>query len=295
MSAPARFLDTSAGRVFVQRPAPGRGPALVMLHGFMMDGWYWRGMMPSLCRTHDPIAIDLPGFGESDRPRRFGYDFAAYASIVEEVMDKLGVARAQLCGHSLGGGVALTLAARRPERVERLALIAPAIFPLPIPTEGKILMVPRLGEFLWNFGVTRGEMRRHMIRIHFRNREAVTDEFVDHVWQRFNRAGGRAAAWAALQPLLRLQPTNADPMRVRAPTAIFWGDEDRMTPIEHGRRLTKLIPGAQLRIIPACGHSVTLERPDELVRQMVPFLTDETLRPVAETPVPPARAQAVVS
>lgn len=295
MAAPARFFDTSAGRVFVHRPAPGRGPALVLLHGFMMDGWYWRAMLPSLATTHDPIAIDLPGFGESDRPRRFSYDFAGFASVVEEVLDRLGVARAQVVGHSLGGGVALTLAARRPERVERLALIAPAIFPLPLPPEGKLLMVPRIGEFLWNVGVTRGEMRRHMLRVHFRNHEAVTDEFVDHVWQRFNRAGGRAAAWATLQPLLRLPMTNADPMRVRAPTAIVWGDEDRMTPIEHGRRLQRLIAGAQLRIIPACGHSVPLERPDELVRQLVPFLTDETLRPVAETPVPPARAQAVGS
>jgi pimeloyl-ACP methyl ester carboxylesterase len=261
----------------------------------MMDGWYWRAMLPKLSATHDPIAIDLPGFGESDRPRRFAYDYAAFTGIVEEVLDQLEVARAALVGHSMGGGVALTLAARRPERVERLALIAPAIFPLPMPPEGKLLMVPRLGELLWTLGTTRGEMRRHLIRSHFRDAAAVTDEFVDHVWQRFNRAGGRAASWAALQPLLRLPATTADPMRVRAPTVLLWGDEDRLTPLEHGRRLVRQIARAQLRVIPACGHSVPLERPDELLRQLVPFLTDETLRPVAETPVPPAHAQAVVS
>jgi pimeloyl-ACP methyl ester carboxylesterase len=260
-----------------------------MLHGYMMSHWYFSSLLPTLAETHQVIAIDLPGYGESDRPSpaRYPYDYPAFAQTVLEVLDRLGVGRAKLFGHSMGGGVALTLAARWPERIERLILQCPAIYPLPMPALSTLVLNRTFGRFLFN-GFTRGELRRQMLKQHFKDPNAVTDALVDHVWARLNRAGGRDAAWETMHTFASLSATTADPMRVRAPTLLIWGDEDRMVPLEHARRLQRSIPGARLAVVPACGHNVHLERKDELLRQLLPFLLDETLEPIATPAAPPA-------
>jgi pimeloyl-ACP methyl ester carboxylesterase len=267
----------------------------VLLHGFMMSHWYFNNILRQLAETNDVIAIDLPGFGESDRPapQRYGYDGPAYATTVAQVMDALQIERATVLGHSMGGGAALAIAARRPERVERLVLVSPAVYPLPMPALAKILLQPMLGPFVWSYLFTKGELRRAMLRDHFKDPAPVTDEFVDYYWARFNRAGGRDAAYAAAKMLGSLSDNTADPGRVRAPTLLIWPDEDRMIPTHHARRLSRAIAGATLKIVPACGHNVHLERPDEFLRQLQPFLADKTQQPMVSTPIPAARSHAI--
>jgi pimeloyl-ACP methyl ester carboxylesterase len=293
VSLPGRFVDTSAGRVYVHRV--GRGEPLLLLHGYMMSHYYFRQVLPAFAAQHDVIALDLLGFGESDRPDPpgFSYDLPSLAGSVGEVLDKLGIEHAKVLGHSLGGGVALTLAARRPELVTRLVLVCPTVYPLPIPLLGKVVLQPTIGKFLFKNAFTKFELRRQMLAQHFKDPAPVTDELVDYVWARLNRAGGRDAAYALLHTMALLSDANADPGRVRAPTLLVWGDEDRMVPLAHGKRLSHAIAGARLAVVPDCGHNVHLERPDEFLRQVLPFLADTTLGPVAETPVPALRAQAI--
>jgi pimeloyl-ACP methyl ester carboxylesterase len=295
MSLPGRFVPTSTGRVFVHTAGSENAPPLVLLHGYLMSHWYFRALLPELARDHRVFAVDLPGYGESDNPdpARYRYDSAAYAGTVDEVMAKLGIGPARVIGHSMGGGAALTLAARFPERVERLVLVSAAVFPLAVTGVAKLLLNPTVGPFLWKL-FTKGEMRRQMLAEHFKDSRPVTDEFVDYVWERLNRAGGREAAYAAAVALGSLRANTSDPGRVRAPTLLVWPDYDRVVPLEsHGKRLERAIAGAQLRVVPDSGHNVHLERPAEFLRQLMPFLADTTLQPVAETPVPAPRAHAV--
>lgn len=274
----------------------GRGQPLVLVHGFMMSHYYFDNILPRLSARWDVIALDLPGFGESDRPPgdRFGYDRASFAKVVAEVMERLGVPQAAVLGHSMGGGVALALAARRPELVERLVLVSAAVYPLPLPAYAKVLLQPTVGRLVWRHLFTKGELRRALLRDHFKDPAPVTDAFVDYYWARLNRAGGRDAAWAAACKLGALEAHTPDPGRVRAPTLLLWPDEDRVIPFDHARRLLRAIGGAQLRVVPCCGHGVHLERPDEFLRQLEPFLADETARPLVTTPIPPARSQVAV-
>ncbi len=289
VSLPGRFVDTSSGRVFVHRA--GRGEPLVLLHGFFLSHYSFRDVLPQLAAERDVIAIDLPGFGESDRPAPgdFAYDLPAFAGAVGEVLDALGVARATVLGHSMGGGTALTLAARQPERVERLVLVSAALYPLPMPVESKLLLAPGgVGNFLWKHAFRRADVRRVMLRDDFRDPRFVTDEWVDYYWARFNRPGGPEASYAALVALSKLADSNSDPGRVTAPTLLLWADEDRVVPLSHGKRMQRAIPGAQLRVVPASGHLPFVERPDEFLRQLRPFL-DEKISPV---PLPVTRSHA---
>ena len=239
----------------------------------MMSHWIFRSVLEPLTQGREVIAIDLPGYGESDRPApdKYNYDGPAFAATVSEVMEKIGVARADVLGHSMGAQTGLMLGARHPERVSRLVLICPAIYPLPLYPEHK-LMLTRLGPFLWNRVMQKSHMAASWRGRHVKNRAAIPDELVDHVWARLNRPGGREAAYASAIALSKLSNNTADPGRVRAPTLLVWPEEDRVIPLAHGKRLVRAIPGARLEVVPACGHEVLVERPDELLRIVIPFL-----------------------
>jgi pimeloyl-ACP methyl ester carboxylesterase len=275
MSLPGSLVELSMGRVFVHRA--GRGRPLVLVHGFMMSHWYWRLVIPALAERFEVLSVDLPGFGESDRPHpdRFGYDHRAFAGALAELAQRLGLAPAVFVGHSMGGGSILSLAAERPELVERLVLVAPAWHPLRVPPlEARVLASP-LGWRAFDAVLTRGLVRRSMLRDHFKDPTPVTDEHVDFYWERLNRPGGRRAAYAAIRGLLALDGDPRLAGRVRAPTLIAAAEEDRVVPLESLRRLHRDIPGAALEVVPAAGHNVQLERPVELLRCVLPFVDAE--------------------
>jgi pimeloyl-ACP methyl ester carboxylesterase len=267
----------------------------VLVHGWLMSHYYFRPIIEELEAEREVIAIDLPGHGESDRPapEAFAYDYSGFVEVVEEVMTTLGVARADLMGASMGGGTALALAARRPERVQRLILIGAAVYPHPSPPlEVKLALAPGAGPFLFKHVFGRREFERGARFLAVRDADCIDSEWVDYFWARFNRAGGRDAAYACMRMLCNLPQNTGDPGRVRAPTLLVWGDEDRMVPLASGKRLQRALAGARLEIIPACGHMPHVERPGELLRVVRPFLAAPAVS-LLETPIPPRRSQAL--
>jgi pimeloyl-ACP methyl ester carboxylesterase len=272
--APCRLVEVPAGRVYVRRAGAGR--TLVLVHGYLVSQHDFRAVLPALEQRFDVVAVDLPGFGESDRPppARFDYRLASQAGVLRDVMDALHIRRATVWGHSMGGGVALALAARHPERVERLVLEDAAVYPLPLPVRGRLALLPGVGEAIFHSVYTRRDLGAHLRQVH-RDPRIVSDGEIDFYWERFNRPGGRAAAYAALRALASL-PESPDPPAVAAPAVVVWGEEDTQVPLAHGRRLAAQLRGAPLEVIPACGHAPHHERPDELLRALVPLLEPET-------------------
>ena len=295
MSLPGSFVPTPAGRVFVHRGGKSGGAPLVLIHGWMMAHWYFRPLIDGLGAERELVAIDLPGFGESDRPPRtaFGYDAASLADVVDGVLGALGIARADVLGHSMGGGVAVALAARHPERVQRLIACAAAVYRLEVPTAvAKLALLPGIGRHLARYGLTRRSFARSCRAVSVRDGRCLDDEWIDYFWARLLRAGGHEAAHASLTALASAADNNGDPGRVRAPTLLVWGDEDRLVPIAHGRRLVRAIAGARLEVVPASGHMPFIERPAEFLRVVRPFLA-QPASPLSETPIPPRRAHRV--
>jgi pimeloyl-ACP methyl ester carboxylesterase len=262
------------GRLFVTQR--GEGPPLVLLHGYLVSHYYFRAIIPELAKSFEVITIDLPGQGESDRPSPdvFHYDLPSLASAIGACLDAIDRPRVRLYGHSTGGGVAITLAAAQPKRVERLVVEDAAIYPLPIPMVGKIALLPGVGKTIFTRLYSRRDLTNHLRGVH-KDPAVCTDEELDYYWERFNRAGGREVNYAYLKMLASLADNTGDPGRIECPTLIVWGEEDRTCPLAHGKRLQKQIVGAKLEVIGACGHSPHEERPDELLRAVVPFLVGE--------------------
>jgi pimeloyl-ACP methyl ester carboxylesterase len=235
----------------------------------------WRHVVgPLVAAGHAVIALDLPGFGESDRPSpaSYRYDVTSFSDTLLDLLDTLGVERASLVGMSLGGAVSLVTAARHPERVDRLVLVDPCVYPVTLPAEGYAVKLPVVGQFLFRLALARKNIRYRMKRDIYFDPSLVTDEWVDYVWERAQRPGGVEAAHRALEiiedPDVVVQSIGA----VRAPTLIAWGEHDQLFPVANGRRLHGQLTGSELRVIPACGHSPPEEKPDELLAAVLPFL-----------------------
>lgn len=215
------------------------------------------------------LAIDLPGFGESTPAPGFEPSWDGFARAVGEAAEALGLERFDLVGHSMGGGIAVTLAAARPERVRRLVLVDAAAYPFDVPLKGRLPLVPVVGEALFRLY---GE-------------GMFTDYFADDVFfdaARLDRekirawygtfAANRRHALAALRSTADPGPVSRAVEAVRAETLVVWGERDALLPVEHARRLEKEIRGARLAVVPGCGHAPLEERPEEACPQVVAFL-----------------------
>jgi pimeloyl-ACP methyl ester carboxylesterase len=249
----------------------GTGPAVVLLHGFASSIVTWRDVWPALARSHDVVALDFPDFGGSEI--RQGLPPSAFPRLVLALMDRVGLARASLVGNSMGGGVAIVVAARHPERVDRLVLMDSVGYNLAVGDRPLLLRaagyrpVARLLETL--------PIRRPMVTVAlrqvFHDDRLVTPERIDEYVAPLMRPGAVAAAQSLL--------ASGDDMelpelvtRVRVPTLVLWGGEDTWVPMEHADRFVAAIPGSRKVVIEGCGHLPQEERPTEVSRLLQEFL-----------------------
>ena len=270
----SRLVELSFGRVFLGDHGPATdvvpaAPPLLLLHGLLVTSHSFVRLIPELAGDRRVLAPDLPGCGDSDRPPPVlcaDYSPRWQAAALLELLDRLGLAQVDLVGHSWGGAIAVCLADAAPARVRRLALIDPTLFAMPVPFEGRLALLPRLGPYMFQNMYRRNELRRYLGRA-FSSEKLVDEADVDLYWDRLARSGGREAAHAMLMQLLGADTMAAMLPRMRAltaPTLVVWGDRDGIVPREHADRVAAAIPGAALRWIEGCGHSPPEEQPEAL-------------------------------
>jgi len=263
-----RYEDLSGLRVrYVRR---GRGPTLVLLHGLASSIYTWADVIPALAEDHDVVAADLPGFGGSDIPEELSS--SVYPATVLALMDRLAISRATLVGNSLGGSVAVVLAARHPERVRRIVLIDAAGFNLDPSRRPLILRL--IGFAPVPAALDALPIRRRVVtaalRQVFHERSRVTPEKVEEYLAPLARPG----ATEAIRSLLN-QPASfglpALVREVRVPTLIIWGRNDRWVPVADADRFASAIPAARKVVLEECGHLPQEERPAEVARLLEEF------------------------
>ncbi|HOX46724.1 MAG TPA: alpha/beta fold hydrolase [Myxococcota bacterium] len=255
--ARVRYLDTG-----------GDGPPVVLIHGFASALETWAAVVPVLRERHRVIALDLKGFGWSDRPEG-DYSPDAEARLVLALMDRLGVERAALVAHSWGSSVALALALRAPGRVSRLALYSAWVYEEQLPMFFHWSRLAGLGELL--FGLYYNERPDERMALAFYDPAHLEQGLVDEVEAALERPGTRAAALAAARGQ-RFSEVEGRYPEVRAPTLLLWGREDAVSRLPAGERLQRELPLAELKVYPRCGHFPMLEAAAESSRDLVRFL-----------------------
>lgn len=249
----------------------GRGPAVVLVHGFGSSIYSWKDVIPGLSPDHDVIALDLPGFGLSDQPAGLAVEDLPRSVI--GLMDALRVPRAALVGNSLGGATVALVAAERPDRASALVLVDAAGFNMdPGKRPAFVRVVMPAGPLLARLPGKRLLVRLALREV-FHDDRLVADERVAEYLQGALRPGGFAAVrslGASLEG--RYGAVQQALARVEAPTLVVWGRQDSWIPIADSERFAAAIAGARTEVVEDCGHMPQEERPRELLAILRRFL-----------------------
>jgi len=247
-------------------------PPLLLIHGIPTSSLLWRDVLPELARDRRVVAPDLLNYGRSDKPARADVSIAAQARLMVGLLDALGIRRADVVSHDIGGGVAQILAVRHPERVRRLVLSNAVCFDSwPIP-EFEPLQEPGAEEKMSLDELTK--MLREFLPQGVHDPKALTPEAVEIIMEPWSSEEGKRALFRNLR---RLNPEYtgaiADELGdLPHETLVLWGREDAFQKPPYAERLRDAIPRAELVWIDAAAHWITEEKPAEVAEVVRGFL-----------------------
>lgn len=280
--AELKYLDLHGDRVAYLDEGHG-DEVVLLLHGMAGSSQTWRSVIRPLSRKYRVIAPDLLGHGNSDKPRS-DYSLGAFAVWLRDLLDELGVSRATVVGHSLGGGVAMQFVYQHPDYCQKLVLVSsgglgpdvgfilrlaswpgselvlPIIAPTPVLAVGERVRSwfrkagiesPRGAEMWTSYSsLADAPTRRAFLR--------TLRSVVDH----------RGQAVSALSRLT----TRAD-----LATMAIWGEQDAIIPVSHAHAAHEARPETRLVVLPGVGHFPQVERPAEVVELIDEFISSHTV------------------
>jgi pimeloyl-ACP methyl ester carboxylesterase len=258
------------GRRVIYRVA-GSGPPIVLIHGMLNSSSHWRAVALNLASDFTVIAPDLIGHGDSAAPRG-DYSLGAHAASIRDLLAAIGVDRATIVGHSLGGGVAMQFFYQFPQRVERLVLISsgglghevsPLLRSATLPGMAALLSLTIHPRLLTALSKTGGRLR------HRRAGAGVYMQAFARALRPLESAGAREAFLQTLRAVIdirgqRVSATDRLYLLEALPTMIVWGERDNTIPLLHGRSAHAAIPRSYFRTLPEAAHFPHLDDPDGL-------------------------------
>jgi pimeloyl-ACP methyl ester carboxylesterase len=259
----------------------GSGPPVVLIHGMVNSSRHWEQVALRLADDYTVIAPDLIGHGDSPVVRG-DYSLGAHASSIRDLLAALGVERATIVGHSLGGGIAMQFFYQFPQRTERLALVSsgglgrevsPLLRGAALPGASIGLWAaahPRVLNGLWALGA----------RVRRSGRGAgVYLQAVARALRPLERPGARRAFLQTLRSVIdvhgqRVSAVDRLYLLGPVPTQIVWGERDETIPVAHGRAAHEAIPNSRFATLPKAAHFPHLEDPEGLAKVLGEFVAE---------------------
>jgi pimeloyl-ACP methyl ester carboxylesterase len=267
------------GRRVIYRVA-GSGPPLVLVHGMLNSSRHWQQVALRLADRYTVIAPDLIGHGDSAAPRG-DYSLGAHAASIRDLLAAIGVDRATIVGHSLGGGVAMQFFYQFPQRVERLVLVSsgglgrdvsPMLRLATLPGVGVLLSIahPRLLGGLYSLG---SRMRAQG------NDTGTYLQATARALRPLQTPGARRAFLHTLRAVIdhrgqRVAATDRLHLLEAIPTLIVWGERDHTIPLQHGLAAHAAIPGSRFRTLADAAHFPHLDDPAGLAHVLGTFMAE---------------------
>ena len=254
----------------------GQGPVVLLLHGLGASKVTWTCNVEPLAQAgFTVLALDLPGHGDSDKPRHLSYDPLNAAKLIYDFSRALGVDRLSLVGSSAGGLMVGLFALEHPEMTDRLVLVGSGGLGKQLPWFLRAISLPVVGDLFYLPGLYKkmGATKRIFYRP-----PPFVDEVIDELQRVRTLPGARRAALRSIRSSidysgLRRHRYIVDRLKDSpVPLMTVWGENDIIIPISHAHRLRRELPDSAMHIIPECGHWPHMEKADQFNRLLLEFL-----------------------
>ncbi len=273
----ARLVDLFGTQISVVEA--GKGPVVLLVHGVAGSRHNWDAVIPQLAERFRVVALDLPGHGDSEKPRG-DYSLGAYATGLRDLLEVLGYRRATVVGHSLGGGIAMQFAYQFPDRCERLILVASGglgrevsllLRAATLPGSEWVLPVianRRVRDALLGIG-------RYLSWFPVRPSPALRE--FGRAYSSLADAGARGAFVDSLRSVIDLQGQRVSAMNrihlaAYKPTLILWGARDPFIPVSHALEASRRIPNSSVEIFERSSHFPQAEEPQRFAKVLTDFI-----------------------
>lgn len=280
-----KYLDLHGERVAYLDE--GQGEVILLLHGMGGSSQTWRSVIGPLSRTHRVVAPDLLGHGHSTKPRS-DYSLGAFSVLLRDLLDELGITRATIVGHSLGGGIAMQFIYQHPDYGQRLVLVGSGglgpdvgltlrLLSLP----GAELILPAIapqsvlaaGDRLWSW------LRK----------TGIQSPRGEETWRAYSSLADAATRQAFLRTLRAVVDHRGQAVcaltristRTSLPIMAIWGEQDTIIPVKHAYAAQAARPDLRLEVLADVGHYPQVERPAEVAALIADFANSDVVPPVA--------------
>ena len=269
LRAPGDLRQVGPWRLHLRDTGPRDAPAILFFHGFGSSLHTWEAWASALESTYRVVRFDLPGNGLSDPDPTGDYSDERSLQLFLAVMDSLGLAKAGIAGHSIGGRLAWTFAARHPERVERLVLVAPDGFASPGFEYGRAADVPA------SLALMRYVLPKPLLTMSlepaYADPTVMTPALATRYHEMMLAPGARQAMLARMRQTVLTDPV-PQLRGIQAPTLLIWGKEDAMIPFANADDYLGALPNARLSALPGVGHVPQEERAELGLEALRDFL-----------------------
>lgn len=284
----ARQIDLHGNRAIYR--ICGDGPPVVLIHGMINSSRHWSRVAERLAGQYTVVAPDLIGHGESSTPRG-DYSLGAHAAAIRDLLTAIGIDRATIAGHSLGGGVAMQFFYQFPQRTERLILISsgglgrevsPMLRGAALPGAGVGLSLAANRLVIGALGLGGSLLRKAGSDL---GRQA---DAIARALRPLSPPGARRAFLETLRAVIdirgqKVSATDRLSLLESTPTMIVWGERDHTIPIEHGVKASETIPDCRFERLARAAHFPNLEDPEALAAVLSAFLAETEPAPVPDT------------
>jgi pimeloyl-ACP methyl ester carboxylesterase len=263
----SHFIDID-GRT-IHYTVQGSGPALVLVHGFGGSTYAWNKLTPLLASQYTVYALDLLGFGLSDKPADASYALPAQADSVCALIKSLGIEETVLIGHSMGGVIVADAVAKLPDRIKGIIMIEPGFFYTP-PAFLQKLFFPFDRAMAKMFYSRMG--REKSFAASYYDTSLVTEEVIDELLIARHTPGAVEAMQAMSSDPSAYVTYEDIAAAVTGPALMIWGERGEKTRIREIEDSQRLVKGSRLIMVKSCGHYVQDEKAEKCAQAILTFL-----------------------
>ena len=270
-------VKTPSGPLRLAVVDKGQGRPILLLHGLATSSFTWHEIVPDLSKTNRVLAVDLRGFGASDKPIDDHYSIFDQAEAINAFIEQENLRDLTIVGHSFGGGITLALALKaqqqRAPRIRNIVLVDSIAYRQPIPIFFRLLEIPMVGEVSMTL-VPPEVQASQGLRLAYFDRDKISSRAVAEYASTLYSPAAKHALTKTVEHLI---PDNIDDVAaryktIRIPALILWCQSDKIVPIALGRRLHEEMPTSELVVLADCGHMPQEEKPEDTVRAIQDFL-----------------------